>query len=152
MTDLAPTELGRLLEAARRSTDGTGISGREAARRAGISGTRWRQLVNDEVGPRVPPVTVIAAALAVQADPATAHRAAFGTDVDAEQLATLIEAAQNPEKRRPTLQADLAQQIERISRLPLPAAERLRVASGVIALFEEMVREQDEETIDSDVS
>lgn len=74
------TELGALIEHARAELR---ISAREAARRAGISPTRWRQVVTGSQikrGRAVPvnPTarTVVAMALAVLADPATALSAA----------------------------------------------------------------------------
>lgn len=142
MTDLVPTELGQLLEHARKHTDGKGISGREAARRAGFSEGRWRGLLRDGRGPAV---TVVAAALAVDADPAAALNAA-GLPSDPDTVQSLIQDATAARDRptRPAPGASLADEIERIRQLPLPARERLRVAQGVIALFEDMAREDRE--------
>jgi transcriptional regulator with XRE-family HTH domain len=139
MTDaLAPTELGQLLEAARKTA---GISGRTAAARSGISATRWRQIVSGEGG-RPPAPTVVAAALGVGADPAQALQAAGLPHDPATLTAVVDELARAREKARTTTSlSGLADEIERIRALPLPAAEKLRVAQGVIALFEEMARE-----------
>lgn len=76
------TSHGRLLEHAR--TKVLGLSGREAARRAGISESRWRQIVTGwqpaGAGNRIPanpsPRTIVAMALAVQLDPGQVIKAA----------------------------------------------------------------------------
>lgn len=140
MTDLAPTELGQLLEKARKLADGTGISGREAARRAGISESRWRQVLRDG---RAPAPTVVAAALGVQADPAQALQAA-GLPTDPDTVQALTEEAQRPKAPPAELVTGLAEEIDRIRRLPLPPDEKIRVAQGMIALFEERARENAE--------
>ncbi|MBB4749184.1 hypothetical protein [Actinoplanes lobatus] len=144
MTDLAPTELGQLLEDARRQTDGTGITLREAGKRAGFSEGRWRQLVRLGRGPGG---TVVAAALAVGAEPAKALAAA-GHPNDPEAVQAFTEEARRP-KRAGTAVSGLAEEIERIRALPLPAGEKLRAAQGVIALFEDLARERHDETAES---
>jgi transcriptional regulator with XRE-family HTH domain len=139
MTDaLAPTELGQLLEAARRQA---GISGRTAATRSGISESRWRQIIRGEGG-QPPAPTVVAAALGVGADPALALKTAGMPHDPATIKAIVDELARAREKARTAPRGSgLAEEIERIRSLPLPAAEKLRVAQAVIALFEEMARE-----------
>jgi hypothetical protein len=78
--DPALSPLGELLEHARQAFP---LSKREAARRARISEARWRQIVTGWQNPgdrRTPAkprsVTVVAAARAVEVDPAEALRAA----------------------------------------------------------------------------
>jgi transcriptional regulator with XRE-family HTH domain len=137
MTELAPTELGRLLEQARQ---GKGLSLRAAGERAGFSESRWRQLVN--VG-RGPGKTVVAAALAVDADPAHALALA-GIPPEPDVLQALIEEAQRPKKRPESTVSGLAEEIERVRALPLNARERLRVTREIISLYEDLAREQEE--------
>jgi hypothetical protein len=145
MTDLAPTELGRLLEHARRHA---GITQRDAGARAGFTEGRWRQILKAGTAPAA---TVVAAALAVDADPAQALAAANHPS-DSETVQRLVSTAerfismaQQPKKRRgPSSAASLADEIERIKDLPLPAAERLRVAQGVIQIFEDLAREAEQ--------
>ncbi|GIE30010.1 hypothetical protein Ait01nite_030550 [Actinoplanes italicus] len=140
MTDaLAPTELGRLLEAAREKA---GISGRQAAARSGFSATRWRQIVNGEGG-RPPAPTVVAAALGVGIEPGSALEAAGLPSDPATINAIIAELAKARDKNRTTRSVTgLAEEIERIRALPLPAQERLRVAQGVISLYEDLAREE----------
>ncbi|MEV6297810.1 helix-turn-helix transcriptional regulator [Actinoplanes sp. NPDC051861] len=141
MTDLAPTELGQFLEAARRHA---GISGREAARRSGISDSRWRQIIRGEGG-RPPAVTVVAAALGVGAEPDHALKAA-GMPRTESEVESLIAEAQRP-KTQSAQVSGLAEEIERIRALPLPPAERIRVAQGVIAMYEDLARERQDEDL-----
>jgi len=140
MTDLAPTELGRLLEDARRQTDGAGISHREAGRRAGFTEGAWRQLVRRGRGPGG---TVVAAALAVGAEPAKALAAA-GHPSDPDTVQRLVEEARRPRARTGAAVSGLADEIERVRALPLDAKERLRVTREIISLYEDLAREQEE--------
>jgi hypothetical protein len=140
MTDLAPTELGRLLEEARAKTDGTGISLREAGRRAGFTEGAWRQLVRRGRGPGA---TVVAAALAVGADPAQALTAA-GLPGTPDAVRTFTEGAQRAKARPAGAVTGLADEIERVRALPLDAKERLRVTREIISMYEDLAREQEE--------
>lgn len=142
MTDpLAPTELGRLLEAARKTV---GISGRTAATRSGFSESRWRQIIRGEGG-RPPAPTVVAAALGVGVDPAEALAAAGHPSDDTTVRAILDELARAREGARAKGRVSgLAEEIERVRALPLDAQERIRVMREIIGMYEDLAREQEE--------
>lgn len=131
--------LGAFLETARQAA--ARISGREAARRAGISGTRWRQVV---AGDMPPARTIVAMAIAVEADPAEALRVA-GIKVDEDALTDMAaEARQQPAMPRQapgTLSraesTNLAEEIERVKSLPISAALKIRIARSLIDLYAE---------------
>lgn len=154
------TELGVLIERARAELR---ISAREAARRAGISPTRWRQVVTGEQIKNGRPVavnptarTVVAMALAVVADPADALTAA-GLSVPAD-LALLVgdvqreTSGQRAGSGAPTaveLTADeqrrLTDEIARIEGMRLPAASRLAMLEALIRLWEQHAVERERE-------
>jgi transcriptional regulator with XRE-family HTH domain len=142
MTDpLAPTELGQLLEAARKQA---GISGRTAATRSGISESRWRQ-IRDGEGGRPPAPTVVAAALGVGVDPAQAL-AATGYPHDPATITSIMDelARARTQARQQSRVSGLAEEIERVRALPLDAKERLRVTREIIGMYEDLAREQEE--------
>lgn len=129
------------------------ITGREAARRSGISPTRWRQVIagvqrsgGSEVPANPRPRTVIAMARAVGVDERAALLAA-GHDVgDLDLLLTDIDSP--PETPVPPLRdhgagpIDLDGEIERIERLQVSASTKLRLINAVLGLYEEAQREQ----------
>lgn len=157
MTDTL-TELGALIEHARAELR---ISAREAARRAGISPTRWRQVVTGSQvkrGRAVPvnPTarTVVAMALAVYLDPAAALTAA-GLSVPA-NLPALIEDIQREMRgtaRASTagpvldLTADehhrLTAEIARIEGMRLPESAKLTMLEALIRAWERYAVERD---------
>lgn len=126
-------DLGSLLEEARRTM---GISGREAARRAGISESRWRGIIRDGTAPIR---TVVAMALAVNADPAEALDAADAPTSSEGIKAIVAELQARADARTATGGAvsGLAEEIERVERLPLPPTEKIRVAQAIIRMFAE---------------
>jgi transcriptional regulator with XRE-family HTH domain len=153
------TELGDLIEQARAELR---ISAREAARRAGISPTRWRQVVTGSQvknGRAVPvnpaPRTVVAMALAVLADPATALSAA-GLSVPA-NLDLLIDDVRGEARGREVaapgpvvdLSADehrrLTDEITRIEGLRLPESTKLSMLEALIRAWERYAIERSSE-------
>jgi transcriptional regulator with XRE-family HTH domain len=155
MADL--TELGALLEHARAELR---ISGRDAARRAGISPTHWRQVVTGSQvkrGRSVPvnpaPRTVVAMALAVVIDPADALAAA-GLTVPA-NLDLMVEDVRAELRGRETaapgpvvdLSADerrrLTTEIARIERMRLPESAKLTMLEALIRAWERVANERD---------
>lgn len=147
MTDRDLTPLGQLLERAR--VDVLKLSGREAARRAGISGSRWHQVVTGRqpkggrlvpVNPR--PLTVVAMALAVRVDPAEALRAA-NIQASPESVQSLVEEVQHPPSSSSRSRGDeLADEIERIRDLPIAAAARRRMIEALVSVAEEAAAEE----------
>ena len=139
MTDQR-SDLGNLLEAARAAEK---ISGREAARRsAGVfTEGRWRQVVNNG---EIPPArTVVAMALAVRADPGEALEAA-GTPTEPEAIREIMADLEARARRGPSgtaSAAGLAEEIERVNKLPLPPEQRIRIANALIQMYEEQARE-----------
>lgn len=132
------TPLGRMLEEAR---EAIGISGREAARRATITDTRWRQVVSgiqargDKTSPARPrPQTVVAMALAVDVDPAAALKAA-GMDDDPKRVVALIGEL---DRIPPPAAADaLAAEIEAIAAMSgVPRAVKLRMIAAAREAWE----------------
>lgn len=142
MGDEAGQTLGNLL---RHGREEARISGREAARRAGITEGRWRQVV---AGDTAPAKTIAAMALAIGLDPKQALAAA-GMSMSDESIAKLAaEVQQRAETRAAeTLtgaalsRAGLADEIERIKSLPLPPEEKIRVAKALIDLYAERPRQ-----------
>ncbi|HJX75050.1 MAG TPA: hypothetical protein VJ247_01770 [Gaiella sp.] len=151
------TELGAFIESARAELR---ISAREAARRAGISPTRWRQVVTGSQvkrGRAVPvnPTarTVVAMALAVLADPAAALTAA-GLVVPA-NLDLLVEDVRGELRGRETAApgpvidlsaADherLNTEIARIERMRLPESAKLTMLEALIRAWERYAVERD---------
>lgn len=113
------TPLGRLLEHARDKV--LSITGREAARRSGISESRWRQVVTGVQSAgggatiRVNPsrVQVVQMALGVGVDAKTALSAA-GHEVNPDQLRSLVEQAKRAlPSADPPLRIDLWAEYER---------------------------------------
>jgi hypothetical protein len=128
--------IGRLLESAR--TNGLHITGREAARRAGISPTRWREVVAGRpTGARV----LVSMALAVGVDPAEALQTA-GVEVEPEHLAVLLEDIhRSAAAREPVSDDAMAVEIERISALPISADARRRMIKALVDVYTEAVNE-----------
>lgn len=114
-----------------------------------MSESRWRQIVTGvqakaggTVPVRAPARKVIAMALAVDVDPAEAMRAA-GMDVSAEALTAMIREVREPREASaspPRSAVGLAEEIERIKRLPLAPADKIRIANALIDLYEEQQR------------
>lgn len=141
--DLSP--LGRLLEQARNRL---GISKREAARRARISDTRWRQVVRgyEIVGARrvsalAGPLTITRMAIAVDMHPADALHAA-GKNVTPALVHALITSATYPidDPLRPAAPdwIDLViAQIERITALPIRAHQKWALIGPLCQLVEQ---------------
>lgn len=138
------------------------ISAREAARRAGISPTRWRQVVTGtqvKSGRAVPvnptPRTVISMALAVLADPAAALTAA-GLAVPA-NLDRLIADLRGEVRGRETaipgpvvdLSADdhrrLTDEIARIEGMRLPESAKLAMLEALMRAWERYAIERERE-------
>lgn len=157
------TELGVLIEHARAELR---ISAREASRRAGISPTRWRQVVTGEQqkGGRAVPVnptprTVVAMALAVLADPAAALTAA-GLAAPA-NLELLIDDIRGELRGRERAAAPgpvidltavdherLNREITRIERMRLPESVKLTMLEALMHAWERYAIERDESTHD----
>jgi transcriptional regulator with XRE-family HTH domain len=148
MADHELTPLGRLVEDAR--TQSLGISAREAARRAGISSARWRQVVTGfqpKAGGTVPvnPTarTVIAMALAVDVDPTAALEAA-GQEINPRAVESLVADV----RRRMVASLDdtgpadgLVDEVERIRGLrSIPPGDRIRMVRALVALYEEQAQ------------
>lgn len=147
--ELSP--LGHLLEEAREQV--LRISGREAARRAGITEARWRQVVRGvqtrRDGRQVPanpkPVTVVAMALAVEIDPAEALDTA-GIDASPATVAQLVQEVQSQPGSSLSdlgLDAQVTAEIERIKGLSwLSTEQKLAMIRAVIdvAVEEEEAR------------
>lgn len=130
-------DLGTLIEDARKAI---GISGREAARRAGLSESRWRGIIRDNTAPAR---TVVAMALATGANPAEALTAA-GNSATPEAVSAMVAEIQARAETRPdygTPVSGLAEEIERVKTLPLPPAEKIRIANALIEMYEERARE-----------
>jgi hypothetical protein len=135
------TPLGALLEEAR--ADVLRISASEAARRARMSESRWRQVVTGvqrKAGADVPvnatDRTIVAMAHAVGVEPAEALEVAGRADVSAESIAAMLQ-----EIRRPAVgvQADSpVDEIERIRNLRgVSPDDKLRMIRAVVDLHEE---------------
>lgn len=153
------TALGALVEHARAELR---ISAREAARRAGISPTRWRQVVTGSQvkrGRAVPvnPTarTVVGMALAVHADP-TAALTAAGLEVPA-NLELLIADVRGEVRGRETVAPGpvidlsagdherLNTEIARIERMRLPELAKLAMLEALIRAWERYAIERERE-------
>lgn len=129
-------DLGQLLESAR--TNVLRITGREAARRAGISASRWRQVAQ---GARASDRVVVAMALAVDVDPAKALAAA-GLPVRPEHIAELVaDVRRSAAAREPEGDDEMAAEIERISALPISADARRRMIKALVDVYEQHAAE-----------
>lgn len=132
----AAPDLGQLLESAR--TNVLRITGREAARRAGISASRWRQVAQ---GARASDRVVVAMALAVDVDPAKALAAA-GLPVRPEHIAELVaDVRRSAAARDPEGDDEMAAEIERISSLPISADARRRMIKALVDVYEQHAAE-----------
>ena len=156
MSDLTP--LGELLEQARAELR---ISAREAARRSNISETRWRQIVSgrqmrrgEEVAVNPKARTVIAAALAVQIEPAAALAAAgiaAPTDLSLLVGDVRTEMSAQPRSTRGAsvagLSADdhdrLNREIARIEGMRLPESAKLTMLEALMRAWERYADERD---------
>lgn len=148
MPDVHLTALGQLLEQAREHVHH--ISVREAARRAHVSDTRWRQVVTGvqtKASGRVPvnPTarTVVAMALAVGVDAGDALRAA-GLEATDEAIAAMTAEARGPQADKGAAPAGLVEEIERIKSLPIAPADRIRIANALIELYQEQAKQESE--------
>ncbi len=160
LVDVSPdlTPLGAALERARAELR---ISQREAARRAGISPTRWRHVVvgfQIKAGRRVPanPTarTVVAMALAVLLDPADALTAAglavpadlgaLVADVRGEMRGSAQAAAAGPVIDLSAADHErLHTEIARIERMRLPESAKLTMLEALIRAWERYEGERD---------
>jgi hypothetical protein len=148
MPDQDLTPLGKLLEHARAEV--LHVSAREAARRAGISPTRWTQVVTGHAwrGGVQTPIrstvrTVIAMALAVDVDPAEAIQAA-GMTATPQAIAAVVADLQAPPAApaSSTAASALADEIERIRDLRgISPKDRIRMVRAVVDLYEESEKE-----------
>lgn len=137
------TPLGRLLEKAR--VEVLRISTREAARRARLSDTRWRQVVTGiqrKSGADVPvnPTdrTVIAMASAVGVDPDDALEAAGYIRLGPAGIATILREQEGPKPEASGGQTSLADEIERIRNLRgISPKDKIRMVNALIDLHEE---------------
>lgn len=137
-SDLSP--LGELLEDARKRLD---LSKREAARRAGFSETRWRQIVTgwqdpaNRTTPANPPArTVAAAARAVGIDVQEALRAAGLPPLPPEQLPPAED--DDPIRRILTAGLPIEQQEAIIKRL---VREQNAAQTRINALVDQLIAE-----------
>ncbi len=153
MPDEVLTPLGELLEHARERV--LHISARRAADRAGISGTRWRQVVTgvawrggEPTAVRSTPRTVVAMALAVEVDPAEALRAAE-LDVAPEAVEAIVRDLQAPSDQAAGVTnaapRGLADEIERIRDLPIDPADKIRIVNTLIDVWQQKARQEAEE-------
>lgn len=122
-------DLATLLEGARKAL---GISGREAARRANISESRWRGVLQAGTAPAR---TVVAMALAVGADPAEALAAAGLPGDGVETIAA--DLAAEDQARESAGGVDLADEIERVRALQIPPEQKIRITKALIRMWEE---------------
>jgi hypothetical protein len=138
------TPLGQLLEHARQKV--MHISGREAARLAGMSEGRWRQIVRGvqaKAGMNIPVTaparTVVAMAMAVEVDPAEALRAA-GIEVPEDEIQAMANMRRRPKLVRgaPPQGGNLADEIDRIRHLRgVSPKDKIRMVNALIELHEE---------------
>jgi transcriptional regulator with XRE-family HTH domain len=151
------TKLGELIEQGRAELR---ISAREAARRAGISPTRWRQVVTGEQSKNGRPVpvnptarTVVAMALAVRVAPAEAlaaaghaaprDLAALVSDVQREASGQRAEAVAGPAVDLTAGEhARLTDEIARIEGLRLPESVKLTMLEALIRAWERYAAER----------
>jgi hypothetical protein len=142
--DLTP--LGKLLEHAR--SEVLHLSAREAARRAGISPTRWSQVVTGHAwrgGVRTPirstMRTVVAMALAVQVDPAEALEVA-GMPASPQAIEAVVSDLQArrdpPPAEEPPDTGSLVDEIERIKNLRgISPKDKIRMVRAIVDLYEQ---------------
>lgn len=121
-----------------------GLSIREAARRAGISEARWRQVVKGSE----PSIRMVATmAHAVEVEPGDAFRAA-GRDMPSQgSLARLIPPVPRPTELTADIGAEAAAEVERIRSLPFPVEVRLRMMRAVIDMYLEQAQDDIERAI-----
>lgn len=133
MTDGSLTALGTYLEGAR---SGTTLSAKTAARSVNKSETWWWAVVKGTRRPKLR--DVVAMALVVHADPATALAEAGMLDtVNQAQIAELvaeIEAPSKPAAMTSALAADLAM----VRALPLPADARREIGLLLVEAHAEL--------------
>lgn len=143
--DQVLTPLGKLLEHAR--VEVLHLSAREAARRAGISPTRWSQVATGHAwrgGVRTPirstMRTVVAMALAVQVDPAEALDAA-GMPAAPQAISAVVadlEARRSTPAQPAAEGGSLADEIDRIRHLRgVSPKDKIRMVNALIELHEE---------------
>jgi hypothetical protein len=140
--DLTP--LGKLLEHAR--SEVLHLSAREAARRAGISPTRWSQVVTGHAwrgGVRTPirstMRTVVAMALAVQVDPAEALEVAGmpATPQAIEAVVSDLQARRDAPAATAPEGGSLVDEIERIKNLRgVSPKDKIRMVRAIVDLYE----------------
>jgi hypothetical protein len=140
--DLTP--LGKLLEHAR--VEVLHLSAREAARRSGISPTRWSQVVTGHAwrgGVRTPirstMRTVVAMALAVQVDPAEALEVA-GMPASPQAISAVVAELRTRRSApaQPVEGGNLADEIDRIRHLRgVSPKDKIRMVNALIELHEE---------------
>jgi hypothetical protein len=142
----ALTPLGALLERAREEV--LHISAREAARRASMSEGRWRQIVTGRqlkgggvIHVRPQPQRVVAMALAVDVDPATALAEA-GIAISPESLTALITESRQPRRAAPATADEIATEIHRINSLDLDASAKWRLIQPLHDLLQQATIEQ----------
>jgi hypothetical protein len=145
--DLTP--LGKLLEHAR--SEVLHLSGREAARRAGISPTRWSQVVTGHAwrgGVRTPirstMRTVVAMAMAVQVDPAEALEVAGmpASPTAIEAVVSDLQARRDPPAAEAPDIGSLVDEIERIKGLRgISPKDKIRMVRAIVDLYEESEKE-----------
>ncbi|MDG4832382.1 helix-turn-helix transcriptional regulator [Solwaraspora sp. WMMD1047] len=147
MTPRELTPLGQVLDDAR---ERLGLSGRQAAQRAGISEARWRQVVTgrqSKGGGRVAvnpgTLTIVAMALAVDADPGHALAVA-GKSVAPEQVALLVQQVQEREVAAGEASVDVAAELDRIKNLSgISARDKLRMVRAVLEIQEQAEEDQE---------
>lgn len=143
------TPLGTLIEGARR--DVLHISASEAARRARMSESRWRQVVTGvqvKGGTRIPvnpaPRVVIAMAAAVGADISEALAAAGLEHVSAESAAAILQELQQPAPAPRPEAGALVDEIERIKGLRgISPEDKIRMVRALIDLYEASGNDED---------
>jgi hypothetical protein len=151
MEDRPLTPLGHLLEHAR--VNDVGISGREAARRAGISEGRWRHIVrgsqarsSGDIPVTAPARTIVAMAMAVEVDPTEALKTA-GMDIPAEEVSAMIELRRRPklvQSAEPATNRGPADEIDRIRNLRgISPKDKIRMVQAILDLYEESAETED---------
>lgn len=128
--------LGDLLESKR--IDVLKITGREAARRAHVSESRWRQVVK---GARASGRVVVAMALAVGVEPAEALQIAE-VSVDPGNIDALVaDVRRGMASTSLPNENKLVVEIERVNRLPISTAAKQRITSALIDTYEKAAAE-----------
>lgn len=142
------TPLGQLLERARKEV--LGITGREAARRSGVSDARWRQVVSGyqstpggrvKVNPSAR--SVVRMAIGVGVEPAAALEAA-GIETNPEQLRNLAAEAKRAlaAGAEPPAEFDLDAALEQIERLDVSPAKKLAAVERIMRMYEQAQAER----------